>query len=197
MGCFLGSLLDANWSFNGTRGNGPVFGRWIESSWRNAKECLSRGSCEMTEKNALLLLQSCVSLGGEGYEKHQLRSLWRLNVTTFLVAGLLHRSKQQEKIITRLALRQLLRFRGYLNESDAPSCTSLTPRMRGVTKSQLKRGEKLANKAMQSGQMSFIRCSNSSKPTAKTEREWESPADLPLKRFVSCTAPLRSCALRS
>ena len=46
----------------------------------------------------------------------------------------------KEKIVTRLALRQLLAVKGWLNESYAPSCTSLTPSMRGVTRAHVKGG---------------------------------------------------------
>lgn len=46
----------------------------------------------------------------------------------------------EEKIITRLSLRQLLAIKGWLNESFAPSCTSLTPSMRGVTRAHVKGG---------------------------------------------------------
>eukprot|EP00913_Durusdinium_trenchii_P029602 g27746.t1 len=46
----------------------------------------------------------------------------------------------EEKIVTRLALRWLLAARGWHNESQAPDCTSLTPSMRGVTRSHLKAG---------------------------------------------------------
>eukprot|EP00435_Cladocopium_sp_Y103_P037043 s643_g9.t1 len=46
----------------------------------------------------------------------------------------------EEKIITRLALRQLLATKGWLNESYAPTCTSLTPSMRGVTRAHIKGG---------------------------------------------------------
>eukprot|EP00434_Breviolum_minutum_P025369 symbB.v1.2.022415.t1/scaffold1989.1/size93477/3 len=46
----------------------------------------------------------------------------------------------EERIITRLALRQLLATKGWVSESYAPSCTSLTPSMRGVTRSHIKGG---------------------------------------------------------
>ncbi|CAE7227641.1 unnamed protein product, partial [Symbiodinium sp. CCMP2456] len=45
-----------------------------------------------------------------------------------------------EAISTRMALRWLLAGRGWHNETSAPSCTSLTPSMRGVTKRHHKEG---------------------------------------------------------
>ncbi|CAE7223258.1 unnamed protein product, partial [Symbiodinium microadriaticum] len=45
-----------------------------------------------------------------------------------------------EAISTRMALRWLLAGRGWHNETRAPSCTSLTPSMRGVTKRHHKEG---------------------------------------------------------
>ncbi|CAE7250473.1 unnamed protein product [Symbiodinium sp. CCMP2592] len=45
-----------------------------------------------------------------------------------------------EAISTRMALRRLLAGRGWHNETSAPTCTSLTPSMRGVTKRHHKGG---------------------------------------------------------
>ncbi|CAE7659888.1 unnamed protein product, partial [Symbiodinium pilosum] len=45
-----------------------------------------------------------------------------------------------EAISTRMALRQLLLGRGWFNETRPPTCTSLTPSMRGVTKKHHKAG---------------------------------------------------------
>lgn len=46
----------------------------------------------------------------------------------------------EEKILSRMALRHLLATRGWLNETYAPSCSALTPSMRGVSKSDWKTG---------------------------------------------------------